>query len=205
MAYLSGTICRALNELFRAFALLGLGLAVVGCQTLAEVHNIDEQYVGQGPLIVSGRTYDHFRLYRLSHDPAYFAVSPDGNSSGWTSCPGGPDGCDPDKPMDRVALEICEEKAGVPCKLLSRGWDILWEGPLTYTKDAIKIDKLHIVRKGMNPELSSLSIKDVCSKAVDYSKKPYEWSKEGAASDYVREATGRNISIYQCAFETGHL
>lgn len=173
-------------------------------------YEVSAHLVGTHSLEVKRQSKEMFEKYRSTRDPAYFAISADGRSTGWSHCRGGADRCGEEKDSRAVALGNCEKFARKPCKLFAREWDIIWKGPVTYTggiyrrsDEGTRFSPV-IVRDGMNPALRGMSLKKVCSVAVDYSSKPYNWSKSLAAADYIAEANGRNVSIYQCAFETDH-
>jgi len=189
---------------------IGLCGLLTACQAPPPPSEPDAELIGTQDLVISFNSQKSFKRYRESGSSAYFAISQNGQATGWTYCAGPPDNCQGEFSKEQGALDYCKKDGGVNCRLFARGWEIIWKGPVRYAGEApagtapAKVDKLLIVKKGMNPALRDLSVKQVCQIAVDYSSRPYEWSAKDEAGDYVAEARGRNLFIYQCAFETGH-
>ena len=191
------------------FCIGTMALVVTSCKTTEEIRIVPTELIGTGNLIMSARAQKMFLNYRSRTNPAYFAIAKNGRATGWAYCFGGPDACSISPANDVLAIRNCEMRTASPCMLFARGREIIWKGEIRYmdSQDLAKTtqtDQLAIIRSGMNPALKNRSIKEICQKAVDYAFRPYEWSNQPSTIDYVAEAKGRNVSIYQCAFETGH-
>lgn len=102
----------------RALAVSAVLLALGGC-----VANKDW---GSGPLTMSPRTKANFDKYLDLMGPLYFAVSVDGQHSGWNYCQGGIN-CGVGSPYNAIAY--CESASkGVPCKIYAQGRTVVWGG-----------------------------------------------------------------------------
>lgn len=98
--------------------ILGLVLLVAGCQTTY-------QGAGSGEITFSSRVEARFQRYLADPTASYFAVSTDGQSSGYSICSA--DVCT--EPMGTVALRACHGRSkGVPCKIYAMGDYIVWQG-----------------------------------------------------------------------------
>lgn len=101
---------------------------ITGCVT-------DPDY-GQGPLSLSYRVKANFDEYLRLSNPFTFAVSIDGNYSGWTYCPQGVagTGC---QATPHAAVSYCESASrGIPCKVYAVGRNVVWQGgPVTLHPD----------------------------------------------------------------------
>ena len=83
---------------------------------------------GGGPLKVSEHVALAFEKYKQEAIPVAFAVSIDGKAYNYFFCPGKP--C-VTKRANLKALNGCERSSqGVECRLLARGTQIIWNGPV---------------------------------------------------------------------------
>jgi hypothetical protein len=112
-----------------AFAGLISALLVSGCKTNPDA--------GDGPLSMTYKTKAAFDNYLKLQNPFWFAVSIDGQSSGWSYCTSGSN-C---TGTSYDAISYCESSSkGTPCKLYAQGRNVIWEGPITLRPDAAKIE-----------------------------------------------------------------
>lgn len=193
----------------RSISLFLLGLVLVACETSQDENSVPGHLVGSGNLTMGARAQANFEKYRSARNSAYFSIDVNGGATGWTYCTGGPDACPGPLTKYEAAINNCEKRTHLPCRILARGWEIIWDGKIRYVglmspDQASENSKQHPRLKGLNPALSKVSIKEVCRKAGDFSVDPYQWSQASDVRDYVNEAIGRNLFIYQCAFELGY-
>ena len=109
-----------------AVAWLGVAVATAACQTTF-------YDAGTTPIMLSQSVVDGFEKYKQTTHPLYFAVTIDGSSYSFNSCPTGGScmGLDPGKTLQR-----CKDQSGRDCKLFAHAGDIVWKGPISYPKSA---------------------------------------------------------------------
>lgn len=107
--------------MFRLAVIVGIAALLAACARPTEEP-------GTGPLKVSERVAVAFEKYKQEAIPVAFAVSVDGKAYNYFFCPGRP--CDT-KRANLKALNGCERSSqGVACRLLARGKEIVWNGPV---------------------------------------------------------------------------
>lgn len=90
---------------------------------------------GEGPLVLTNRSYDCRREYLSLEDPLYFAVSKDGRSCyyvycGYVFC--GTKGACTDRFMPEHAIAECQVYGtGFRCHPFAEGKDIVWQGEVS--------------------------------------------------------------------------
>lgn len=113
------------------------------------------EMIGSGDLTLSARTERIFIQY-LERSPMAFAVSLDGQNSGYYYCPE-PTGCSDQQQTLYFAIEQCEQRSGgKTCKVFAIADQIVWNG---YTKtvddfslgDPIDVMTLPLVSKDFEP------------------------------------------------------
>ncbi len=105
----------------RVFLAVSLFVFLGGCVT---------DHVGSGPITISPRVKSGFEKFKSWPEAEYFAVSTDGMVYGASICGDGSGTCQHSAGM--VALEGCESRTTIPCKIFARDRHILWRGPVTY-------------------------------------------------------------------------
>ncbi len=110
----------------RALAVLAAGLALVSCAALPNAAaRID---VGSGVLELSERvSRDLDRYLTFAAGPVGFAVTADGRHSGAVHCPEARCGSDWQSSLQLICETASE---GIPCLVLARGREIVWDGPI---------------------------------------------------------------------------
>ncbi|HEB80168.1 MAG TPA: hypothetical protein ENI79_06825 [Rhodospirillales bacterium] len=86
---------------------------------------------GSGPLVISGRVDRAYREYVKLKHPMAFAVSNDGEHSGWFNCKS-KNACG-EKKAALKSIAICNGKiapGGAPCGLYSVKRKVIWQGPV---------------------------------------------------------------------------
>lgn len=71
-----------------------------------------------------------FEKYRLHDNPLFFAVTVDGRSFHYNTCPA----FQCKSGSETLAINNCETRTGKECKIFAYGRDIVWKGPITYPK-----------------------------------------------------------------------
>lgn len=97
--------------------------------------------VGTTPITLSQKVFTGFEKYKQYEDPLFFAVATNGSWYSFRTCSSA--FCNPD--VSSLAINRCEERSGLECKIFANGRNIVWKGPITYPE--VKADFLFLFAK----------------------------------------------------------